>query len=195
MGKPPKLDAEAWVDQYGDALFRFAVARIKNRDIAEDLVQEAFLAAVKSKERFQGKSSEKTWLFGILKHKIINHYRKSKTMVHVQDYTDDPDSMDAFFNTKGGWGAPPSHWSSNPGKAYDTREFLDHFYHCLSGLPNRSAEAFAHREIDGLTTGEICKRLDITESNCWVILYRARMLLRKCLEMVGYQPPSKAAAQ
>lgn len=191
MVQPPKLDADAWVDRYGDALFRFALARVGNREVAEDLVQDTFLAAVRSRERFQGKSSEKTWLFGILKHKIIDHYRKSRTVIHVNDYIDDPERIDAFFNTEGGWKIQPEHWRDNPGKAHETKEFLDHLYRCLSGLPERSADAFVHREIDGLSTGEICERLNITESNCWVILHRARLLLRKCLETVGFSPSTE----
>lgn len=181
----PQLNAEMWVDEYGDALFHFALARVKDKAIAEDLVQETFLAAVKSKERFKGQSSEKTWLFGILKHKVIDHYRKNKSTIYAQDISTDPDNLGAFFNAKGGWQIRPAHWRTNPGKVQETKEFLDHFYRCLSDLPQRSADAFVYREIDGLSTEEICKLLDITVSNCWVIMYRARMLLRKCLELVG----------
>lgn len=186
MQQRPPLDAESWVDKYGDALFHFAAARVKDRHMAEDLVQDTFLAAVQSKERYQGRSSEKTWLFSILKHKIIDHYRKKKNIVNVNDYFEDPDRIDAFFNAKGGWQTRPTHWSQNPAKAHDNKEFLDHFYRCLSGLPQRTADVFVHREIDGLSTGEICQKIGITENNCWVILYRARMLLRKCLESTGF---------
>lgn len=193
MDTLPQLNADAWVDRYGDALFHFAIARVKDRHIAEDLVQDTFLAAVQSKERFQGKSSEKTWLFGILKHKIIDHYRKKKNIVNVQDYIEDPERVEAFFNAKGGWQMRPSHWSVNPGKAHETKEFLDHFFRCLSGLPQRTADVFVHREIDGFSTDEICKLVGITENNCWVILYRARMLLRKCLELVGFNQPAEGS--
>lgn len=193
MGRQPKLNADAWVDQYGDALFNFAKARVKDRSIAEDLVQDTFLAAVQSKERFEGRSSEKTWLFGILKHKIIDHYRKKKDVVHVHDFIEDPERVEAFFNAKGGWQMRPAHWSTNPGKAHETREFLDHFFRCLSGLPQRTADVFVQREIDGLSTGEICKLYGISENNCWVILYRARMLLRKCLELVGFDQQARGA--
>jgi RNA polymerase sigma-70 factor (ECF subfamily) len=185
MDVTPKLNADRWVDDYGDALFHFALARVKDKDVAEELVQETFLAAVKAQERFKGRSSEKTWLFGILKHKVIDHYRKRKSTVFARDLVSDPDNIDAFFNSKGGWHTRPAHWRTNPGKAHENREFLDHFYQCLADLPQRNADAFVYREIDGLSTAEICKRLDITPNNCWVMLYRARMLLRKCLELVG----------
>jgi RNA polymerase sigma-70 factor (ECF subfamily) len=182
----PKLNSEAWVDQYGDALFHFALARINDREVAEDLVQETFLAAVISQEKFKGRSSEKTWLFGILKHKVIDHYRKRKNIIYEQGLRRAPDSLDDFFDAKGAWQIRPEHWSANPGKSHEVKEFIDHFYRCLSDLPQRSADAFVYREIDGLSTEEICNLLDITSTNCWVILYRARMLLRKCLELVGF---------
>jgi RNA polymerase sigma-70 factor (ECF subfamily) len=186
MAAAPKLNADLWVDEYGDALFHFALARVRDKDIAEDLVQETFLAAVKAQAGFKGRSSEKTWLFGILKHKVIDHYRKNKSTIHSQDLFDSPDDLDAFFNAKGGWQTRPAHWQTNPGKVQENKEFLDHFYRCLSDLPPRSADAFVYREIDGLSTQEICVKLSITANNCWVLLYRARMLLRKCLERVGF---------
>jgi RNA polymerase sigma-70 factor (ECF subfamily) len=188
MEGSPKIDPDAWVDRYGDALFHFALARVKNREIAEDLVQETFLAAVKSQDRFKGRSSEKTWLFGILKHKVIDHYRKNKSILYEQDLSLGTENLDAFFNAKGAWQTLPAHWRLNPGKSQEVREFLDHFYSCLADLPKRTADVFAYREIDGLSTKEICKLLDITAGNCWVILYRARMLLRKCLELAGLGP-------
>ncbi len=187
----PKINPDTWVDRYGDALFHFALARVKNREIAEDLVQETFLAAVKSQDRFRGQSTEKTWLFGILKHKVIDHYRKNKSIIYEQDLSQDTADLETFFNAKGAWEMLPEHWRLNPGKSHAVKEFLDHFYQCLSDLPQKTADTFAYREIDGLSTKEICKRLGITESNCWVILYRARMLLRKCLELAGFSPRQK----
>jgi len=181
-----EINPEAWVDEYGDVLFGFALARVKDRETAEDIVQETFLAAVRARERFKGQSSEKTWLFGILKHKLVDHYRKNKSTVYVQDFIQDPDSLEVFFNAKGSWQIRPENWRADPGKSQENREFLDHFYRCLSGLSQKTADVFAYREIEGLSTREICQRLGITSSNCWVILYRARMLLRRCLEGVGF---------
>jgi RNA polymerase sigma-70 factor (ECF subfamily) len=182
------LNIEAWVDAYGDALFHFALARVQKQETAEDLVQETFLAAVRSQERFKGLSSEKTWLFGILKHKIIDHYRRTKTTRLLEARADDAADIETCFNARGAWRERPGHWSTDPGKAHETREFLDHFYRCLADLPQRTAEAFVYREIDGLGTEAICRRLEITAANCWTMLYRARMLLRKCLEGHGFHP-------
>ena len=186
MKETPRLNADKWVDQYGDALFQYAHARVSNSTVAEDLVQETFLAAVKALGSFKGRSSEKTWLIGILKHKLIDHYRKEKNVIYAQDSERDPDSVAAFFNAKGGWQIPPDHWRYSPDKAQETKDFLDHFYRCLAGLPNRTADAFVYREVDGMDTEEICRKLDITQNNCWVLLYRARVLLRKCLEAFGF---------
>lgn len=188
------LNPDVWVDRYGDALYHFALARVQDQNIAEDLVQETFLAAVKARDRFEGRSSEKTWLFGILKHKVVDHFRKRQKTLLTQDLTDSADRIDAFFGKRGEWRDRPAHWRTNPDKAQENREFLDHFYRCLADLPRRTADAFVYREIDGLRTDEICRQLDITANNCWVMLYRARMLLRKCLELVGFSRPTEGRA-
>jgi RNA polymerase sigma-70 factor (ECF subfamily) len=194
MNSAPALDAEAWVDAYGDALYRYALQRVKRAEVAEDLVQETFLAAVQARERFKGQSTEKTWLFSILKHKLIDYYRKRKTRSGGELLAADEDAVDRMFKTGGQWREAPMHWRSDPGKSHEIKEFLDAFYHCMGELPARNAEVFSYREIDGLSTAEICKRLGITASNCWVILYRARMLLRKCLEGTGIGNPVEASA-
>lgn len=185
MSKPaehPIPKPDTWVDAYGDALYRFAVFRLKDPDLAEELVQETFLAALRSMENFQGRSSVKTWLIAILKHKIIDHFRKKRPETSREDIERFGEIDANPFNQRGAWDIRPAHWGSNPGKLFEQKEFLDVFYKCLSGLPERIANAFVLREMDGLDTEEICKILEITASNCWVMLYRARMQLRRCLE-------------
>jgi len=193
MDATPRLNSDIWVDQYGDALFRFAVVRVNDRGIAEDLVQETFLAGLQSKARFRGQSSEKTWLFSILKHKIIDHFRKNKPNGFGKEFLHDADSVETFFNSKGGWQIRPQHWNTDPGKNQEIKEFLDHFYECLAEIPRRNGDAFVYREIDGLGTEEIRKLLDISATNCWVMIYRARMLLRRCLELAGFVSPNERA--
>ena len=178
---------ENWVDQYGDFLYRFSLSRIKDPSIAEDLVQETFLAALKTRKNFQGRSTTRTWLIAILKHKIVDHIRKQ-----VREQTSDKlesmsnttvnDPVDSSFNDEGDWRIRPSKWAIDPMKLYDQKEFLDVLYNCLAELPERQAEAFMMREIDGFSTEEICKVLNISATNSWVMLYRARMWLRQCLE-------------
>ena len=176
-------DPEVWVEEYGDSLYRFALSRIKDPAVAEELVQETFLAALRSRENFKGRSSGKTWMIAILKHKIIDHLRKKNPEESIEDIERFPDTTDDLFNDRGGWQVHPDEWRTTPGKMYEQKEFLDVFYQCLSGLPERLANTFMLREMDGLSTEEICKMLDISATNCWVILYRARMQLRRCLEI------------
>jgi len=186
--KSPQIDDPVdWVDLYGDFLYRFALSRVKDPSVAEDLVQEAFLAALKSRANFQGRSSARTWLIAILKHKIVDHIRQRARELasdKIESLSDafENDPVDGNFKDGGGWRHRPSRWVVNPMKIYEQKEFMDVLYRCLSDLPQRQAEAFMMREIDGLTTEEICKALNISATNSWVILYRARMFLRQCIE-------------
>ncbi|MBT8373173.1 MAG: sigma-70 family RNA polymerase sigma factor [Desulfobacterales bacterium] len=180
-------DPESWVDQYGGFLYRFALSRVKEPAIAEDLVQETFLAALSARKNFQGRSSARTWLISILKHKLVDHIRKrvrEQTSDKIESLSDAAvnDPIDASFNNAGGWQTRPAKWTINPTKLYEQKEFIDVLYSCLGELPERQAKAFMMREIDGRTTDEICKDLNISATNSWVMLYRARMWLRKCLE-------------
>lgn len=178
---------EDWVDQYGDFLYRFALSRVKEPSVAEDLVQETFLAALNSRRNFRGRSTARTWLIAILKHKIVDHIRK-KVREQTSDkveFTSDGFAnapFDANFTNVGNWQTRPAKWAANPTKLYEQKEFIDVLYRCLGELPERQAKAFLMREIDGLSTKEICKALSISPTNSWVMLYRARMWLRQCLE-------------
>ena len=183
----PLDDPATWVDEYGDFLYRYALSRVKNPIIAEDLVQETFLAALKARQKFQGRSTARTWLIAILKHKIVDYIRKKvreQTSDKIESLLDAAanDSREMGFNSHGGWKNPPAKWDANPTDIYEQKEFIDILYHCMGELPERQARAFMLREIDGLTTDEICKALGISATNSWVILYRARMQLRQCLE-------------
>ena len=176
-------DPAEWVDLYGDALYRFALARVNDVPTAEDLVQETFLAAIKGRGRFKSQSTRKTWLMGILKHKIVDHLRR-KYREPVSTSVDNGDeALDHLFNTRGHWQVKPAVWAQNPSKIIEQKEFLDIFYRCLGEMPSRLADVFLKREIDGLPTDALCKILNITATNSWVMLYRARMRLRRCLEV------------
>ena len=180
-------DPAQWVDQYGDLLYRFAFSRVKDASVAEDLVQETFLAALKSRANFQGRSSAKTWLIAILKHKIVDHIRK-RVREPVSDRVESMsdaianESGESDFKENGKWLNRPADWDVNPQKIYEQKEFMDVLYLCLAGLPERQAEAFMMRELNGLSTEDICKALNISATNSWVMLYRARMWLRKCID-------------
>ena len=182
MGIPASSDPSEWVDRYGDYLFRYAMLRLRDRSAAEDLVQETFLAALKNRGSFTGGSSEATWLVGVLKHKIADHFRRQALEAPLEDadLREQPDP--SVFDASGHWTSGPADWSGNPADLYREGKFLEQFRKCLSGLSPNHANAFTLREIEGAETGEICKVLNVTETNLWVILHRARMHLRRCLE-------------
>ena len=173
---------EQWVDRYGDYMYRYALARVSNAETAQDLVQEALVAALQSLKRFQGRSSIKTWLIAILKRKIVDYYRRQSTLQQTGDIEVLINGVDQQFDRSGHWRAAPNAWKANPGAVYEQKEFISVLYACLAKLPNRQAEIFMLREFEEMSTVQICRQLQITESNSWVMLYRARMQLRRCLE-------------
>ena len=175
-------DPEQWVDLYGNYMYRYALSRVADTETAKDLVQEALVAAIKAFERFQGRSSIKTWLIAILKRKIVDHYRRKSNQQITDDIETIANSVDQLFDESGHWKVKPNEWTVNPGSAYQQKEFMDVLYQCLSKLPPRLSEIFMLREFEELSTTDICRQLSITESNSWVMLYRARMQLRGCLE-------------
>jgi RNA polymerase sigma-70 factor (ECF subfamily) len=177
------LDPEVWVDQHGDYLYRFALARIKDPSVAEDLVQETFLAALGARKNFENRSAVRTWLTAILKHKIVDYFRKYSKEQASEDIEAIGEAIDSLFDNTGQWKIKPGKWYVNPMKIYEQKEFLSILYECLAKLPERLANAFILREMEGLSTEEICKALKISATNSWVMLYRARMNLRGCLEM------------
>lgn len=189
----PTVNPERWLDDHGDALYAFAMVRLRNPAVAEDVVQEAFLAAMKAKERFSGKSSERTWLTGILKHKIVDYFRKSSR----EKVYEDTEAIEAFekdnFLPNGHWKIAPTNWGAHPSKSVERKEFMDTLQQCLGNLKPQHERAFTLREIEGLEGAEICDILDITESNLWVILYRARQRLRDCLQINWFKTPTEEA--
>jgi RNA polymerase sigma-70 factor (ECF subfamily) len=181
MGFTSLIDPEKWVDVYGDQLYRYAFARVQNRMAAEDLVQETFLAALAAAHGFEGRSSEKTWLVAILKHKIIDYFRQSGKEPPMNQSRNQEDPMDQFFHGNGSWKDKPEPWDTAPDRILNQKEFRKVLFLCLSELSERLRIAFSLREMEGLGCDEICKILEVSSSNCWVMLYRARMSLRRCL--------------
>jgi RNA polymerase sigma-70 factor, ECF subfamily len=182
MGDDRELDPEHWVERHGDYLFRFALLRVREADRAADLVQETFVEALRARGSFTGRSSERTWLVAILKHKVIDRIRKHarETARSGGDAGEMDDSGD--FTPAGHWTKWPAAWPKDPAAALERREFWEALHRCLSSLPAQLAEPFVLRELDGLSGEEICKLLDITPTNLWVRLHRARLALRRCLE-------------
>ena len=183
-GRENKMtDPDKWVDRYGDYLYRYAMARIQDPVLAEDLVQETFLAALKARDRFEGRSSEKTWFAAIMKHKIVDHFRKIHPEQGIDDFESKIGAGNEFFDKAGAWQLKPGMWNADPGKLAEQEGFWKTFHVCLAELPDRSAHVFILREMEGLSTEEICKALEISATNCWVILHRVRLSLRRCLDL------------
>ena len=175
------MNVEAWVDEHGDALYGYALSRLKNPASAEDVVQETFLAAIRFPDRFSGSSSARTWLIGILKHKIVDLIRKESREQPSEEIENMKEPEETFFDRKGHWRIKPVDWQVHPGKILEQKEFMAVLFQCLEHLPDRLHRLFVLRELEDLDTEEICKDLEITSTNLWVMLYRARMKLRGCL--------------
>jgi RNA polymerase sigma-70 factor (ECF subfamily) len=183
QGFEPQADPSRWVDEHGECLFRFALMRVRKPEIAEDLVQDSLLAAVRTVENFAGRSSERSWLVGILKNKIADHFRKLGRETTFTDMEFLDDEMSHKFES-GFWNhdAGPKDWQESEAVTY-RGEFWQTMRGCLDKLPPRVADVFMMREMDGQDTLEICEALKISQSNLWVMLHRARMALRECLEL------------
>lgn len=171
--------------QYRDYLMRYALYQLRDETLAEDAVQETLLAAVQAKQGFAAQSSVRTWLTGILKHKIVDLQRRQTRdplLLGGPDNEEDLGDFDSLFDKTGHWGSDaPRTWGS-PDAALEQRDFWAVYQRCAERLPKRTALVFAMRESLGYEIDEICKNLDITATNCSVLLYRARMSLRLCLD-------------
>jgi len=162
------------VEELRPYLLRYASLQLRDKAQAEDAVQETLLAALAAEKSFAGRSNLRTWLTGILKHKIVDAIRRSSRESSVETEED----FDALFDQTGHWREAPQAW---PDKVLEDKEFLAALQKCLEALPARTAQVFLMREHLGDKTDEICKELGITATHCWVLLYRARMALRECL--------------
>lgn len=170
-------------------LLRFAILQLRNRDLAEDVVQEALAAALAASDRFERRASVKTWVFSILKNKIIDVMRDrwNKGRVDLADAGDESD-FDVLFKENNQWqrSERPSSWG-DPEQAFENQEFWQIFDICMNNMPETTARVFSMREFLGLEVDDICKELAISTSNCWVILHRARMSLRLCLQQRWFE--------
>jgi RNA polymerase sigma-70 factor (ECF subfamily) len=183
------------LESHRSALFRFAMTQLRDETHAEDCVQETLSAAIQNAERFAGESSVRTWLIGILKHKILDHFRKAsrERTVSLDDETSLED-LDALFKEDGHYIEAPAAWA-NPEQALSQREFFDVLETCMDRLPANTALVFRMREVLGVEVEEICRELSISANNCWVLLYRARMSLRQCLAQRWFTPVKPRTAR
>ncbi|AJR02496.1 sigma-70 family RNA polymerase sigma factor [Siansivirga zeaxanthinifaciens] len=175
------INPNNWIDLYSDYLFNYTIVRVNDKEIAEDLVQETFFAGLKSMKNFKGEASERTWLISILKRKIIDHYRKTnskkgKAEIRIT-YNENNES-------EGDW------LEENVSDPFDktaedtmvNNELGEAIFNCLTKLPKKQAVIFKMKTIEGIETEDICNELNITASNLWVIIHRARTAMADCLK-------------
>ena len=175
-------------------LLRVAVLQLRDPALAEDVVQDTLIAALQGEAGFSGRSSVKTWLTGILKHKIVDAIRKKflEPAMSTLDEESRIEDFDALFDDTGHWESPSSDWG-DPEAQLGRTQFFDIVEFCLEKLPPNTARVFMMREVMELDGSEICKELSITSTNLWVILYRARVALRLCLEEHWFAARSRTA--
>lgn len=173
------ISPESWVDSHGDVLYRFALARLRDSEVAEEVVQETFLAALGNHASFTERSRVRTWLVGILRHKIIDHYR-SRRRFSTTSISEAAES-DRQIRSRESEGAALS-CASEACETAEQKEFWAVFHVCLSKLTAPVATTFVLHEIEELNGLEVCRILGISRSNLWTRLYRARQLLRAHLE-------------
>ncbi|SDB66415.1 RNA polymerase sigma-70 factor, ECF subfamily [Flavobacteriaceae bacterium MAR_2010_188] len=180
-----QLDPKQWIDMYSDYLFNYTVTRINDRELAKDLVQETFYAGLKSMKNFKGEASERTWLVSILKRKIIDQYRKQNSKKGKAEvrmtYIGEDDEGDWLEERV------PDSTDLNAEDKMENEELGDAIYGCMEKLTPKQAEVFKMKTILQYETEAICSKLNITPSNLWVIIHRARQTLAECLEKNWYQ--------
>ena len=191
----PSPDPGAWVDEHGDYLFKYAMFRLRETTTAEDAVQETLLAALQAYDTYAGRGSERAWLTGILKHKLTDHFRRLGRETPLSQIEGEEFEHGEFFRPpgdewEGHWavGYTPSEWCETPESLAEQGEFFRVLDDCLSPLPARVSGAFVLREVDGLGTEEICRTFGVSANNLWVMLHRARLHLRRCLELNWLKP-------
>ncbi len=193
------LDPTRWLDRHGDYLYRYALMRVRDTAVAEDLLQETLLAAIGSYQNHEGRSSERTWLVGIIRHKVVDYFRRLARTPEFQMAEeagrDDLDWFESAGEWRGHWreDQAPRIWSVDAVGLLEAGEFWKTVDRCLAQLSPQMAIAFTLREIDGLGSEEICEILNITTSNLWVTLHRARGKLRHFLEAEWFRGQTPAS--
>jgi RNA polymerase sigma-70 factor (TIGR02943 family) len=184
--RPDLPDPAEWRGHYGDALDRYALARLRRPDDAEAAVQEALLAALRARGQFQGRSQPLTWLMAILKRKVVDRLRTAAREARGTDLND----LDAWFDARGKWRKSPRRWD-DPAAAAERSEFWPVVRRCLARLPARMGAAFALRVLDEQAPAEVCHELGISPDNLWVLMHRARLQLVRCLELHWFDAKGK----
>jgi len=180
------LNPQSWVHLYADELYGYAMGKTGDTGLAEDLVQETFLAALRALDEFRGQSSERTWLFAILKFKIAGHYRKASTRYEVPQphAAEEEVYTDWYFTADGSWkeSMSPKDWGIDQAAALENKELAAALHDCIGRLMGMHKQVIVAKLLDEKETEHVCKELNMTTTNYWVIIHRAKLQLRACLE-------------
>lgn len=174
------LHPDQWVDKYADYLYNYTIVRVNDHEIAQDLISETFLAGLNSKDNFKGEASERTWLISILKRKIIDHYRKinsNKGKAEVRISYSEEDSEGDWLEER-----VKDPFDRTAEDTFENKELGLAILSCMESLDERHARIFKMKTIDNFDTEAICNEFNITPSNLWVIIHRARRAMVECLE-------------
>jgi RNA polymerase sigma-70 factor (ECF subfamily) len=186
----PVEEVSQWVEEHGDLLYRFARYRVSSHELAEDLVQITFISALKDWQRFRRESSAKTWLISILRHKIIDHYRRKKP-ASLEDFPDGGEAVTQSAIASEEMVQDTESIRLNPEEILEHQELRHTLRECLDLLPERFKQVFVMRDIENESTENICRELNLSVSNFSVMMYRARLLLKDCFLKKGFPSLSK----
>ena len=177
---------ENWLNDYGDLLYRYALVRVRSEPVAEDLLKETLMAGILAFDKFSGQSSVSTWLTGILKHKIMDYFRKNKYQHQAKPLTQidlAEDLIDYQFNQQGGWNIDLTEWNT-PERSLNDQQFWQILQQCLDRLPKKMADLLMMRTLNDVSSEDCCQVLGFQTTNqLWVALSRTRMKLRQCLDV------------
>lgn len=179
--KNPSTTIKSWVELYSDTMYSWALHKTSSKETAEDLVQETFLAAVRHFDKFEGRSNPKTWLIAILNNKINDHYRDSFRKPALADNS----LFEKLFDNNLQWKAEerPQQWADETEHLLDNSDFQKTLGNCMQKLPQNWLSAIQLKYLEEKNSELICQELEITTTNFWQILHRAKLQLRKCLEV------------
>jgi len=176
------LNPDEWVNSYADALYAYTLPRVNDTGLAEDIVQETFLSAWKARHSYRAEASEKSWLFTICKNKIIDHYRKKAK--DILQPLPERGHTDSYFDEAEHWteNDMPGDWGIDSQQRIDNKELYEALESCKKKLPQMQQAVFVMKYMEDIDSAGICKALGITSSNYWVLIHRAKLQLRNCLE-------------
>ncbi|MFQ5732835.1 MAG: sigma-70 family RNA polymerase sigma factor [Planctomycetaceae bacterium] len=184
--KPEAVDPELWVDQFGDYLYRYAYSRLRDANAAEEVLQETFLAGIRFLEQFSGEGSQRAWLLGILKRKIVDYVRRRTRYERDNSFCDGDDPSARLFAANGSW-SEIGVFAASPDHIVESQELWQVVRECLSHLPAGQADVFTLSVMEDMPAEDICQNLEITPNNFWVRLHRARLGLASCVGSRWFQ--------